>query len=350
MAKWLSTGNYLVVSVGGSRPITLEMGTEKYNLVLPLLKNGVSDNEILQIIDTGRKIEEYSEGAIIVDHDTGTVLIDGVEVHDSITDRIVGFCQKNVSYLPLLAFWRNIQENPSYESKKHLFLFLEANKMPITDDGCFLAYKKVKYDHDRNLVDCHSGTFCNNIGSVITMDRNMVNPDRQTTCSTGLHVAAYDYAQNSYSGHVLLEVKVNPRDVVAVPSDYSNQKMRVCRYEVMSINSGKEINTAKTPLITKDVERGKRKHSKKEHGQSKKAFKAEMKKIHEDHIEDLKCLPSGSVINDFNKLTAKEIIEITLALTGVDIMENKGNEYLKNKKSIISRAQKILDEAGYKVI
>jgi hypothetical protein len=30
-----------------------------------------------------------------------------------------------------------------------------------------------------------------------------------------------------------LEVKVSPQDVVAVPPDYSQQKMRVCRYTVL---------------------------------------------------------------------------------------------------------------------
>ena len=35
------------------------------------------------------------------------------------------------------------------------------------------------------------------------------------------------------SGDRMVAVKINPADVVSVPSDYGNQKLRTCRYEVM---------------------------------------------------------------------------------------------------------------------
>ena len=64
------------------------------------------------------------------------------------------------------------------------------------------------------------------------MERGQVDADRERTCSFGLHVAAFSYASN-FTGGILLEVEVNPRDVVAVPPDYNQQKMRVCRYRVL---------------------------------------------------------------------------------------------------------------------
>ena len=66
----------------------------------------------------------------------------------------------------------------------------------------------------------------------MTIAREKVDKNREQTCSTGLHVASYNYAKG-YSGDVMIMVKVNPRDVVAVPTDYNNEKMRVCQYEVM---------------------------------------------------------------------------------------------------------------------
>ena len=348
MAKWLATGQYLVVLVGEKRPITLQVGTDKYNTIHPLLVNGTSDDEILRLLDTGSKIEEYSEGAIKVDTDSGIVTIDDTEVHDSITDRIVEFCRKDIPYLPLLAFWRNIQENPSAESKRHLFLFLEANKMPITTDGCFIAYKVVNYNKTRDLVDCYTGNFCNNVGSVVTMDRENVNPDRDTTCSRGLHVAAYEYVKDNFSGNVIVEVKVNPRDVVAVPTDYNNQKMRVCRYEVMSINIGKQIDVDKTPYIDTTLERSKKKHSKKTQKSEKSNFNREKRQkeiqARERMIADLKETKTGSVIriSEIESLTAKEIIEVTYSLTEIAIELS-----LKNKKAIVKKAIKLLETAEY---
>lgn len=70
------------------------------------------------------------------------------------------------------------------------------------------------------------------------MSRNQVNEDATQTCSHGLHVANWDYAHNVYSAGsdaVMLEVEVNPADVVAVPVDYNQAKMRVCKYKVLGV-------------------------------------------------------------------------------------------------------------------
>jgi Ran GTPase-activating protein (RanGAP) involved in mRNA processing and transport len=42
----------------------------------------------------------------------------------------------------------------------------------------------------------------------------------------------------------MLEVKVNPRDVVAVPVDYNNAKMRVCEYVVLSVVTNENTDDA----------------------------------------------------------------------------------------------------------
>jgi hypothetical protein len=52
-----------------------------------------------------------------------------------------------------------------------LYGFLEKGNLPITNDGHFLAYKKVRKDYK----DCHSGTMDNSIGQVVEMERNQVD-------------------------------------------------------------------------------------------------------------------------------------------------------------------------------
>ncbi len=346
MINSLSTGNYLIVYYGSSRPCILEKGSEKYIKIKELLDKNVPDQEIIQALDVGAGIEKYSDGNFTVDRDAGIVFFDGQEIHNAVADRIIEFCRQNLPYQPLINFWRNIQQNPSEESKKHLFLFLEVNKMPITPDGQFLAYKKVKKDNQGNLVDCYTGTFCNNIGAVVTVIRENVDPNRQQTCSHGLHVAAYNYAAFEYSGEVLLEVKVNPSDVVAVPEDYNNQKMRVCRYEVVGINKFQEggdrstANPIKKALVQHSEIRAKRKMGE----NLQKAEKAKLKEEHQALISSLKDTHKGGQVL-LSGLTAAEIVDVVKTLTNVNIM--KGLKDMKNKEAIIKRAKAALIDSGF---
>jgi hypothetical protein len=123
---------------------------------------------------------------------------------------------------------------------------MENKHMPITMDGCFLAYKAVRSDYK----DIYSGTFNNNVGDVCSVPRNKVDNNRDNGCGHGLHVGAIDYAKSyggidldndgddNDGGNRLMICKVNPRDVVSVPSDHKFQKLRCCRYEVVA-----EFNT-----------------------------------------------------------------------------------------------------------
>jgi hypothetical protein len=141
---------------------------------------------------------------------------------------------------PMLNFLDNLSQNPSDHAVVELFDFMENKNMPITYDGCFLAYKAVREDYK----DIYSGTFDNSIGSTCQVARTTVDSNRDNGCGHGLHVGAIDYAK-SYGGidlddddkgggNRLMICKVNPRDVVSVPTDHKFQKLRCCRYEVVA--------------------------------------------------------------------------------------------------------------------
>ena len=325
MINWMVTGNYLIIHYGDKKPCIIEKDNENFSILTGLLMQHASDEEIIKILDLAKVIEDFSQGTFKVDRETESVLIDGQPIHDIVSKRIIDFAKQDLPYQPLINFWRNIQSNPSEESKKHLFLFLEANKMPITHDGCFLAYKKVVRNSNGDLVDAHSKTFCNNIGAVVTMERDKVNPDRNITCSTGLHVAAFDYAAHQFDGSDLLEVKVNPRDVVAVPTDYSNQKMRVCRYEVVGINKKgpvKELYLNKSDIRTK-----------RKHGESD--LKIKKNDARQTLITTLKKNPKVT-LEELKSLTAPEIVDVIKHFTSIDIAEGLKN--LKDKQNVLKRA------------
>ncbi len=99
--------------------------------------------------------------------------------------------------------------------------------IPITADGCFLAYKGVRADYK----DVHSGIFDNSPGQSHEMDRAAVSDDPNYHCHFGFHVGSESYAKGF--GPKVVICKVDPEYVVCVPNDYECQKMRVCKYSVI---------------------------------------------------------------------------------------------------------------------
>lgn len=83
------------------------------------------------------------------------------------------------------------------------------------------------------LSDYKNQQIPNVVGTDVLMPRNEVQNDPSIGCSAGLHVATIEYARGFASG-VLLTVKVNPKDIVSVPTECDAQKMRVSRYSVLS--------------------------------------------------------------------------------------------------------------------
>jgi hypothetical protein len=194
--------------------------------------NSFDFEKVTQLVDVANRLKKTSdERMYVVD---GIIYITNPDgspeaVPNSLSTRIISFLDENLDVEPLYLFWQNLRENPSEDSKQDLFGFLDANRVPVTADGCFIAYKRVRDDY----TDLQTGKFDNHPGKLVQMDRDKVDPNREQTCSTGLHVAAFIYAKDFYANGHLLEVKVNPKNVVAVPTDYNQQKMRVCEYEVI---------------------------------------------------------------------------------------------------------------------
>jgi len=178
-------------------------------------------------------------------------------MHNALTKRMVAMIQEDFPVDPLVAFMENLMENPSKRAVNELYGFLEKNTLPITSDGCFLAYKKVRQDY----LDCHSGTVLNKPAAymtdedtaaleeaagknsevtvevvdgvtVVSMERNLVDDDQNRTCSTGLHFCSKDYL-NHFGGERIVILKINPRDVVSIPNDYNDSKGRCARYEIV---------------------------------------------------------------------------------------------------------------------
>lgn len=229
---WTITDQNVVVSYDGETHIVKRSDALADRLIKAIKENRI--NEIPSLVSTAKRIETFSKGAFRVEN--GRVMVNGVAAPQVLSDKIVRFSNDGLPFQPLLKFAEKLSQNPSFRAVNELFQFLEKNDHPITETGNFIAYKRVKW----NFRDIHSGTFDNSVGNTLEVPRNSVDEDSSRTCSHGLHVANWNYAHTQFASYdantdVMLEVEVNPADVVAIPTDYFQSKMRVCRYKVLGV-------------------------------------------------------------------------------------------------------------------
>lgn len=210
------------------------------------LLSGIHDIDFIEsIVNVRDMVERASKGDIKV---FGMdVYYKNKVIRNTLTERLVSMLDKGYDISPWISFMENVMQNPSEDSRNRLFDFLEKNNSPFTEDGHFLAFKRVASD----FKDLYTHTMDNSPGKIVEMDREKVDANNNVTCSHGLHVAASIYLNSYASAHdnKTIVCKVNPRDVVAVPPDYNETKMRVCRYEVLSEVEVGQINDIETQEV-----------------------------------------------------------------------------------------------------
>jgi hypothetical protein len=226
----------------GGKMHTVLSGHKNFDLLRDHLKQAEHSIEvIMRLADREQSIRESAAGTKVeIIH--GTVYYEGQELNNALTSKLLNLLDDGFDATPWVKFLENLMLNPSFRSRECLFGFLDNFNAPITPEGNFIAFKRIRQD----WMDIHSGTMDNSVGTVVKMDRSKVDDDPQHTCSSGLHVCADQYlthfADAASSRTVVVEV--NPANVVAVPYDYNFAKMRVCEYKVVE-----EIEPARIPEI-----------------------------------------------------------------------------------------------------
>ena len=229
---WSITDQNVIVNYDGETHIVPRTDALSDRLI-KAMKEG-RKHEIPSLVSAAKRIEVLSKGNFVVKD--GRVMVNGVAAPEVLSNRIIRFSNEGLPFQPLVRFAENLQRNPSIRAVNEMFQFLDNNNHPFTENGSFIAYKRVR----ANFLDIHSGTMDNSVGKVVEVPRNQVDEDSSRTCSHGLHVANWTYAHTQFASSnpdtdVMLEVEVNPADVVAIPTDYNQAKMRVCRYKVLGV-------------------------------------------------------------------------------------------------------------------
>lgn len=198
-------------------------------------------NAVKSLVNVAESVEQFSQGNVKIIDDK--FYWNGTELRTGLSERVLSMFKEGFDISHMVKFMSNLMKNPSERAIEQLYNFLDACSLPITPDGCFLAYKRINLDY----TDCYSGKIDNSIGKIVEMDRVLVNSKAEDLCSTGLHFCSLSYL-SSFSGARTVVVKINPKDVVSIPIDYGFSKGRCCKYEVISEIDG-DVEEAFTSVV-----------------------------------------------------------------------------------------------------
>lgn len=249
------SSNITVVFTDDNGEVTM-LGADNTHPFWDRIVSGATANDysVVDLFDmnvaANARFEQLSERIAVRN---GKVYFDGDEAKGSLADQIVRFLEQGVDdWRPLVNFFEKLQDNKFTDNIEQLYRWLEKQQVAITPEGDFIGYKGVWVDENGDFFSINKGKAIvddeefngyipNPIGAIVSMPRSAVQHDPAVGCSTGLHVGSWEYA-NSFAQGAVLEVVVNPRDVVSVPFECSDSKLRTCRYTIRGVTE--QENTA----------------------------------------------------------------------------------------------------------
>jgi hypothetical protein len=186
-----------------------------------------------------------------VSYDGKNILFDGDVEHDALAKQILRALESGEQDFTALAKFREkLGANPVKHSREQAYEWLASHDFKVTSDGDIVAYKGVYKTESGAYTSTRASmafdlpsAYVNgqplpprvvveqNIGDVVSMPRSEVVHNPAVSCDRGLHVGTYAYA--SKFGNAVIEVHVNPRDFVSVPTG-EDEKGRVCKYKVVA--------------------------------------------------------------------------------------------------------------------
>lgn len=239
--------NNIMIIIDGVANTVLNTHPNFSKLVDLLTEGDYNAQDIALLLNIKSALKQYSDGEI--DINGSVVSRNGVELPEALGRRVLQCWKKDVPYRHLLNFFDRLEKNPSNRAREQLFTFLSHKGIPITEDGCFYAYKAVRkdwysYTAGDNSKVTHgktneAGQIFNGIGEYIEVTRNYVSDDPEEGCGSGLHAGSEAYALGfRRDGGRMIVVKLDPANVVSVPRDCEYQKLRTCAYSVVAEYKG----------------------------------------------------------------------------------------------------------------
>lgn len=254
LTNCIITDNGISTVIEG-RPYSVGKDHLKYKEILKTLKSKDGDKfiELYLLGSKSVKIKESSgfkvSSSLVVGYEN--ITWNGTEIRNSIVEKILRLQKEGQDVGPISLFLEKTL-SLSKENAEALFLFVESKGLPISEDGDLLAWKVV----NSNYKDKHTGKVDNSVGvTVPEIPRSLCDSSRENPCSLGYHVGnlAYSGPQGTFqgSGDKTVIVKFNPSNVVSVPSDVRQNKIRVTQYTV--VEDYKPENMVKMEQVTRNL-------------------------------------------------------------------------------------------------
>ncbi len=225
------------------------------------------------IINQALKDEKYAKNGIRISHNINGKMVEGIFYPSEVGVTIQESPEVEPVAVPdIKALGKHMQRAmkedspavrnflkrlaPVIRERRHsaedLMNFIRRCEMPLTHDGRIIGYKRVQQGKvDGEFVDCHSRSVAQRVGSRVFMDVDGVDPDRNRSCSHGLHVANLGYMKGFHGSHVLM-VLVDPANFIAVPHN-ENTKCRVCAYDIFGVVTGSSQRVIESSSIPEDA-------------------------------------------------------------------------------------------------
>jgi hypothetical protein len=199
------------------------------------------DASVVDLIDLNQLVERVftpiSQNITVLD---GEVFFDGDPIDPLLSSTILDFLDEGDAGA-LVNFTEKLYTNIDADVRENLFRWLKNVDLTLTPDGNIIGYKGLTSNFGSitqgpgivNGVE-QNGSLDNTPGNLLEMARSLVVANPSIGCAVGLHVGTRKYATNfaSPTGKVVI-VEVDPRNVVSVPYDCGDQKMRVSKYRVL---------------------------------------------------------------------------------------------------------------------
>lgn len=228
-----------ITTIIGARPFYVGKDHLNYSKILQTLKSKDGDAflKLYSIAASIPKLKQntefkVSEGLVV---GYSSVTWRGITIQSNIVDRLLQLQSEGHDVGPLSRFLEKTLNLPK-ENAEALFSFMQSKGLPIDNDGDVLGWKVV----NSNFKDKYTGKIDNSVGvTVPEIPRSLCDSDNSVACSRGYHVGNMTYSgpsgsfYSSHSGDNIIIVKFNPANVVSVPSDSHENKIRVTQYTVM---------------------------------------------------------------------------------------------------------------------
>jgi hypothetical protein len=132
MIPFMLTENSLTVQFADG-PKTISSANPHFGGLVEAIRKNANADELRELFSLATAVKKFSEGKITIEGDV--VRFNGVEIKNSVSDRILRFMEQGLPWQPLAKFLENLMANPSRRAVEYLYNFLEYSNLAITSDG-----------------------------------------------------------------------------------------------------------------------------------------------------------------------------------------------------------------------